>query len=164
MGRIGTSGRPVSGIVLGMGLFGATLLSVVTAAAHDGKTRAKAPARQVSAEEQTAYEAAKPAFERHCFRCHSRSSKKPKAKAIKHIDMSSYPFAGHHPHDAGLVIRRSLLGDKAKGKEPTMPPDDPGSVKGEDLEKILAWSEAFEKAHAAKPKTPNRKGAPAKAP
>ena len=54
MGRIGTSGRPVSGIVLGMGLFSATLLSVVTAAAHDGKTRAKAPARQVSAEEQTA--------------------------------------------------------------------------------------------------------------
>src|SRR5688572_5109533 len=108
-------------MVLGTGLFGAILLTVVPAAGHGGKTGVKAPAGQVGAEERTAYEAAKPAFERHCFRCHSRSSKKPKPKAIKHIDMTSYPFKGHHPHDADIVIRRSLLGDKAKGKEPTMP-------------------------------------------
>jgi len=139
------------------------MAAALTASAHDGKTHGAAARGAVSAEERAAYDAAKPAFERHCVRCHSRTSKRPKPKAIKHIDMSSYPFRGHHPHDAGVVIRRSLLGDKAKGKEPTMPSDDPGSVGGDDLKKMLAWAGAFEKAHAVKAKAAGAKPDVAKA-
>ena len=132
--------------LLAGGLFGAATLVAVIAWGHGGKSHGKAA--PVSSAEQAAYDAAKPAFERHCVRCHSHAGETPRAKAINHIDMSSYPFGGHHPHDSGAVIRRSLLGDKAKGKDPSMPRGKPGSVVGADLEKILAWADAFEKAHA----------------
>jgi hypothetical protein len=119
------------------------------AAGHGGKrhsTRGRPP--PPTAEEKAAFEAARPALERHCLRCHSRSGEKATAKALKHIDMGTYPFGGHHPRDAGKAIRISLVGDERKGKKPTMPTDHPGSVTGEDLHKILAWAEAFEKARA----------------
>jgi hypothetical protein len=100
---------------------------------------------------RAAFEVARPAFERHCFRCHRRegaASRKVKIKAIKHLDMSVYPFGGHHPDDAASVIRRALLGDEMKKTPPTMPADDIGGVTGKDLEKLLAWADAFERATA----------------
>jgi hypothetical protein len=99
-------------------------------------------------EELAAFEAAKPVFEAHCFRCHTSGGRKAKAKTLKHLDMGRYPFRGHHAGEAAAAVRRVLVRDKAKGKAPTMPSDEPGTVKGEELQKILTWAVAFEKARS----------------
>ena len=39
-----------------------------------------------------------------------------------------------------------------------MPKDDKGAVKGEELELILAWADAFERAHPPKPKKKHTHG------
>jgi hypothetical protein len=120
--------------------------------------RAAGPGPSASLKDhQAAFEAARPAFARHCLRCHTatgEAGRKTKAKAIRHVDMGSYPFGGHHPHDVAQLVRTSLLGDNARGKKPTMPADDVGSVTGPDLEAILAWASAFERARP--PATPGR--------
>jgi hypothetical protein len=61
------------------------------------------------------------------------------------MSMDGYPFQGHHAGEAGTVIRKVL--GAAGGRKPTMPSDDPGAVTGEDLAKILAWADAFDRAH-----------------
>jgi hypothetical protein len=111
--------------------------------AHGGHGAGHAP--KPTPDEIAAFEAAKPAFERHCFRCHTASGKKSKPKALAHISMDGYPFGGHHADEAGSVVRKAL-GAGGKGK-PTMPSDDPGAVKEDDLAKITAWADAFEHAH-----------------
>ena len=122
---------------------------VVTAAriahAHKGHGAGHAPVP--TPDEIAAFERAKPAFERHCFRCHTASGKRSKPKALAHIAMDGYPFGGHHADEAGSVVRK-VLG--AGGGKATMPSDDPGAVAGEDLTRILAWADAFEHAHPAR--------------
>ena len=99
-------------------------------------------------EELAAYEAAKPVFERHCFRCHTTAGKKAKRKALEHLAMDDYPFGGHHAGEASTVIRKVLgVGGKAKA---TMPSDDPGAVAGDELKRIVAWADAFDRAHPRK--------------
>lgn len=99
-------------------------------------------------EERAAYEAAKSVFERHCFRCHTTAGKKAKRKSLDHLTMDDYPFAGHHAGEAATVVRRVLgVGGKAKA---TMPSDDPGVVAGDELAKVLAWADAFDRAHPRK--------------
>src|SRR4029077_8996664 len=63
---------------------------------------------EVTAAERQGFDEARPAFERHCFRCHSqngpkdgKNSAKAKAQARAHVDMTSYPFGGHHAGEAG---------------------------------------------------------------
>jgi len=102
-------------------------------------------------EELAAFERAKPAFERHCFRCHTTAAKKSKPKALAHLAMDGYPFGGHHADEAGDVIRK-VLG--AGGGKATMPSDDPGAVKGEDLASILAWADAYAAARRARKTEP----------
>jgi hypothetical protein len=97
-------------------------------------------------DETAAFERAKPAFERHCFRCHTTAGKKSKPKSLAHLTMDSYPFGGHHADQAGAVVRK-VLG--AAGGKPTMPSDDPGAVTGEDLTRILAWADAYDAAKRA---------------
>ena len=97
-------------------------------------------------EEQAAFDAAKPAFERDCFRCHTTAGKKSKHKAMQHLAMDAYPFGGHHAHEVGKVVRGAL---GVGGVKATMPSDEPGSVRGEDLRLILAWADAFDRAHPA---------------
>jgi hypothetical protein len=124
--------------------------------AETGKDAGPGPSASLDGH-QAAFEAARPAFARHCFRCHTaagEAGRKTRAKAIRHVDMGSYPFGGHHPHDVASSVRTSLLGDEARGKKPTMPADDVGSVTGPDLEAILAWASAFERAGV--PATPGR--------
>jgi len=60
--------------------------------------------------------------------------------------MTFYPFAGHHAAEWGPKIRQQLGigGGKAK-----MPKDKPGSVRGDDLALIEAWSRAWDAAQAA---------------
>jgi hypothetical protein len=107
----------------------------------------------VTPAETQAFDEARPAFERHCFRCHSRdvqhtkdAKAKPKAKALSHLDMTAYPFGGHHAGAAGAAVLEAL----GVGPQPTraiMPPDKPGSVPADDLRLIRAWAEAFAAAH-----------------
>jgi mono/diheme cytochrome c family protein len=112
--------------------------------AHQGQGVGHAP--KPTPEEIAAFQKAKPAFERHCFRCHTSAGKKSKPKALAHISMDAYPFGGHHADESGAVVR-NVLG--AGGGKPTMPSDDPGAVTGEDLARILAWADASERAHPA---------------
>ena len=119
-------------------------IAVRAAYAHQGHGAGHAP--KPTADEIAAFEKAKPAFERHCFRCHTATGKKSKPKALAHIAMDGYPFGGHHADEAGSVVLK-VLG--AGGGKTTMPSDNPGAVAGEDLTRILAWADAFERAHPA---------------
>jgi hypothetical protein len=112
------------------------------ARAHGGHSHAVAP--KPTAEELAAFSAAKAAFERHCFRCHTTGGKKSKPKAMSHMSMDGYPFGGHHASEAGAMVRK-VLGDR--DRKATMPSDDPGSVTGDDLKQILAWADSFDTAH-----------------
>ena len=102
------------------------------------------------AAEMKAHEAARPILEKHCASCHTKAGdgpKKAKRKALKHFVMDSYPYTGHHAAELGETIRE-VLG--VGSEEATMPADDPGSVKGEDLEAIVAWTKAWDQAAEAK--------------
>lgn len=104
---------------------------------------------ELLAAEARAYEAAKPVFEKYCVECHRPGAGSPQLqkKALKHLSMETYPFKGHHAHELGAIIRQSLGVD---GGKITMPKNDKGSVKGEELALIVAWSRAFDAALASK--------------
>jgi len=120
-------------------------VSAAVAFGHDGHSHLGAS--KPTPEELAAFEAAKPAFERWCFRCHTTAGKKAKRKTLQHLAMDTYPFSGHHAGEAGKVVRRALgAGGAAKA---TMPSDEPGTVTREDLRLILSWADAFDSAHPA---------------
>jgi hypothetical protein len=129
------------GAPLGFGV-SAIVLSAF-AWAHGGSSHLHGP---VTAAERSAFDDARPAFERHCFRCHTKDGKKAKAKARAHLDMSSYPFGGHHAGEAGAAVL-TALGLGPERKRATMPSDEPGAVAGDDLRLMRQWAEAFTAAH-----------------
>ena len=135
----GAAARATAGIFVSI----AVVWIAASAAQGHGSHGAGHPSKPTP-EELRAYEAAKPVFERHCFRCHTSAAKKAKRKALAHVAMDRYPFGGHHAGEAGAVVRKVLGGGGAKA---TMPSDDPGAVTGDDLAKILAWADAFDRAH-----------------
>lgn len=95
------------------------------------------------ASETVAWTTAKPAFDKACASCHTKDGKKAAKKKLDHFDMSSYPPGGHHTGTIGYTIREVLgLTDKPA----TMPYGKPGTVKGEDLALIKAWTDAWETA------------------
>ena len=96
------------------------------------------------AAEMAAFGKAKPVFERWCAKCHSKDGKSTSAKKREHFDMTTYPFGGHHAMEIGGEIRE-VLG--VTGKKATMPLDKRGAVKGEELELIKAWADAFDASH-----------------
>ena len=100
----------------------------------------------IAAAEMAAYERAKPVFARYCSKCHSSTGKKATKKKLAHFSIDTYPFGGHHAGEIGATIRE-VLG--VTGEKPTMPKDAPGRVKGAELEAIVEWSKAFDRAHAA---------------
>lgn len=114
--------------------------------AGEPETAATEPAEDLVALEKAAYERARPAFEEHCARCHSSAGKRAARGALKHFDMSTYPFGGHHAMEITAQIREVLGVD---GGEATMPKDKPGAVQGEPLALITAWADAFDRTHAA---------------
>jgi hypothetical protein len=120
-------------------------LAVVSARAHAHAGHGAGHAPKPTPEELAAFEGARSAFDRHCFRCHTTTGKKSKPKALAHMSMDHYPFGGHHADEAGKAVRE-VLGAAGKGKA-TMPRDDPGAVAGDDLAKTLAWADAFDRAH-----------------
>ena len=97
--------------------------------------------------EQAAFTNAKPAFDRHCAGCHSKGQPKSSKKAMKHFDMTSYPFGGHHAADVDATVRKALGVDGGKASMP--PGKAAGSVQGDDLAAIVAWTEAFAAAKAS---------------
>lgn len=130
-------------------------IALILILAATARTNAHGPVRgtrtrTVTPTERAAYAAAKPALDKHCARCHTATGRKVKAKTLKHFNMTKYPPTGHHAHETGDSIRRVLLGDKVKGKEPTMPADDIGAVVGDELEAVIAWTEAIDQATAPK--------------
>ena len=101
------------------------------------------PKPALLAAEMTAWETAKPAFVKACATCHTKAGKKAAKKKLDHFDMDTYPLGGHHTGTIGITIREVLgIG----GGKPTMPYDKPGAVKGDDLAKIQAWTDAWEAA------------------
>jgi hypothetical protein len=127
--------------------FAATAAAVAYAHGTHG-THGAGGSSKPTAEEIAAFATAKPAFERHCFRCHTSAGRKSKRKALAHVAMDRYPFAGHHAGEAGTVVREVL--GAAGNKKATMPSDDPGAVTGADLAKMLAWADAFDRSHQPK--------------
>ena len=105
---------------------------------------AMSPAEQLAAAERDAYGKAKPVFDKYCVKCHTQGGEKAKPKSLEHLDMTSYPFGGHHADSVGVSILKVL----GVGGKKTMPKDDPGAVEGEELALIQAWADAFDKAHA----------------
>jgi hypothetical protein len=112
-------------------------------AGHGGHGDQAAPAAITDAE-RVAYEKARPVIERHCARCHAPGGAKATDNTVAHIDLSAYPFSGHHTHELGPALRRVLGAD---GGAPEMPYDEPGAVKGADLEALLALAAAWTAAH-----------------
>jgi hypothetical protein len=60
--------------------------------------------------------------------------------------MTAYPFGGHHAAEITGAIRKVLA---IGGGKATMPMDDPGAVKGDELALIAAWADAYDKADQA---------------
>ena len=106
---------------------------------------AKAKADAVAAE-NAAYEKAKPVFEKYCANCHTKAGKKATAKKLDHFTMDTYPFGGEHTKSIGNEVRKVLGIDGGKA---TMPYDKPGSVTGDDLATLKAWTEAWQAAGKA---------------
>jgi len=96
----------------------------------------------VALTEVAAYIQARPAFDRHCFRCHTGQS--GSKKALGRLDMSRYPFEGKVAAVAGRAIRKVLGGPGGKA---TMPQDDLGAVSGDELATIQRWAEVFDDLH-----------------
>jgi mono/diheme cytochrome c family protein len=99
------------------------------------------PKPDLLAAETAAYDKAKPVFTKYCASCHTKGAKKADAKKLKHFDMTTYPFGGEHANSIGNEVRITLGLDTAK--KASMPADKPGSVKGDDLAAITAWTEAW---------------------
>jgi len=95
------------------------------------------------ARERAAWDTAKPVFQNSCATCHSKAGKKAAKKKLDHFDLDTYPPGGHHTGTIGYTVRE-VLG--LSGEKATMPYDAPGSVQGEDLAKIVAWTDAWEAA------------------
>lgn len=91
--------------------------------------------------ETSAWQTAKPVFDKTCASCHTKAGKKSAKKKLAHMDLDTYPIGGHHTGTIGYAVRE-VLG--LSGKKATMPYDRPGSVRGDDLAKITAWTDAWE--------------------
>ncbi|HLL25018.1 MAG TPA: hypothetical protein VK427_22945 [Kofleriaceae bacterium] len=103
------------------------------------------PKAELLAAEMSAFEKAKPVFDKWCAKCHAQGNKLATKKKLEHFDMTKYPFGGHHAMEVSKEIRE-VLG--INGSKPTMPADKKGAVKGEELAAIKAWADAFDAAHA----------------
>jgi mono/diheme cytochrome c family protein len=103
------------------------------------------PQAQGDPRELAAYEKAKPVFETHCARCHTTQGNKSSKGARSHFSMDAYPFGGHHAAEITSEIRE-VLG--ASGTKPTMPRDKPGALSNEELQLVLAWADAYDRARS----------------
>jgi hypothetical protein len=96
-------------------------------------------------DELAAFEQAKPVFEAYCAKCHTSAANESAKGALRHFNIDSYPFEGHHASEITPTLR-NVLG--LSGHKATMPRDRPGIVQGEDLGLIVAWMAAYDRAHS----------------
>lgn len=115
--------------------------SVASSAA---KTDAQDPKAKLLAAETRAWKAATPALQKHCATCHTKTGKSATRKRLVHFDFTSYPVGGHHASKIGATVR-TVLG--LESKKATMPFGKAGSVTGDDLAAIKAWTEAWDAAN-----------------
>jgi uncharacterized membrane protein len=94
--------------------------------------------------EHAAFEQARPVFARYCDGCHSEQGAHRDREALRDLVTTRYPFAGRRAAVAGHAVAVSL----GRGHRATMPDDHPGSVRGDDLARVMAWADAFDRAHA----------------
>jgi mono/diheme cytochrome c family protein len=106
----------------------------------------RAPMSPAAAGEKEAFARAKPVLDAHCAKCHTSAGKEATPKKLARVNMDTYPFRGRRAADIGAAIRKVLGVD---GGKPTMPRDEPGAVKGKELEAVVAWTRAYDKAHPA---------------
>jgi len=99
---------------------------------------------ELLAAETAAFEKARPVFEKHCATCHVKGAKLATAKKLGHFDMTKYPFGGSHAMEISSEIRKVLA---IGGGKPTMPLNNKGAVKGDELALIAAWADAFDASH-----------------
>lgn len=88
---------------------------------------------------------AKPVFDKFCASCHARGGPGAKPGTLAHLDITSYPFEGHHADTVAATIRKSLGMD---GRKATMPRNKPGSLSAADLALVREWADAFDASHA----------------
>lgn len=102
--------------------------------------------KDLLAAELSAYEAAKPVFDKFCASCHTKGGPGAKKGTLAHFETTNYPFQGHHTEEMAESIRKTL---GVGGRKATMPRNKPGSVQGEDLALILKWADAFDASHVS---------------
>ena len=69
------------------------------------------------ARETEAWQAAQPAFAKHCAACHSKDGKKASKKKLDHFDLGTYPPGGHHAATIGFTTR-DVLGRPGEPPQP----------------------------------------------
>ena len=94
--------------------------------------------------ERTAWARAKPVFAKYCAKCHTKHVRGATAESLDAFDMTKYPIAGKYTKVVGDVVR-DVLGQS--GVPAKMPKDKPGTLVGDDLALILAWTDAWARAH-----------------
>jgi mono/diheme cytochrome c family protein len=113
-----------------------------TAGAKTDADAAKTKAKLLAAETH-AWQAATPALQKHCATCHTKDGKSATRKRLDHFNFTSYPVGGHHAAKIGFTVR-SVLG--LERKKASMPFGKAGTVTGDDLAAIKAWTEAWDAA------------------
>jgi mono/diheme cytochrome c family protein len=136
-------GRLLAGLALTVPLATAAIALASDPAPTPGEP---ADPTELLAAELAALEEARPVLDASCARCHTSTGTRASRNALRHFSMDTYPFGGHHADEVSATIRL-VLG--ATGRRPTMPLDAPGTVQGEQLAKILAWADAYDRAEAA---------------
>jgi hypothetical protein len=128
-------------VTLCAGAFGVARLAD---AAPDQAKPASKP--DLLAAERAAWDTAQPVMQRYCAKCHIVGGSAATAKKLKRFNITSYPVSGNRAATAGFSVREAL---GLTGKSPRMPSDQPGAVKGDDLAKVKAWTDAWAAAEQA---------------
>ncbi|MEK6606695.1 MAG: c-type cytochrome [Myxococcota bacterium] len=108
---------------------------------HDahGEPPAAGPAPAPPPEGAPRFADVEPFFRKHCARCHGPNpdDEKTGAKAREHLDIATYPFGGHHGHEALAAIGKVL----ARGKDgrTKMPADDRRGLKDDEIALVKRW-------------------------
>lgn len=99
---------------------------------------------ELDAAERAAFDRAKPVFDRYCIACHTKRGKQKTQKRLDAIDFTKYPPAGRYAKIVGGAVR-DVLGQS--GVPATMPFDRKGAVVGDELAVVMAWVDAWARAH-----------------
>jgi hypothetical protein len=129
----------VLGALAAVGPFGAAH-AAPDAPANTAPGKAAPSKADLLTAEKAAWDTAQPVMQRYCAKCHILGGSAATAKKLKRFNITSYPVSGNRAATAGFSVREAL---GLTGKSPRMPSDQPGAVKGDDLAKVKAWTDAW---------------------